>query len=161
MNYLLVGRSGVLETVIAALVLLDGAKVSREEINEVEVLADINRDKKGEPIFIKADQAGNKVYTLGISNYKLISKISTELARVAGQEKPNLTVITIEIKGDNITYYLSRLGTLPVVGSLFLNLAKQRLLSRRPQIIKACKDIVYHRFPTNIMLVSAKPIREN
>lgn len=159
MNYLLVGKSGVFETIIAALVFMNKEEKLDDILNKITVFGDINEDNKREPIFIKADNEGNKVYTLGINNYKLISKIVSELAKAGGQKELNLIIITIDIKGDNITYYLSRLGSLPIIGFLFANWAKKWVLSRQDLIVKHCQDMVQPTFHNKGSLAAAKPMK--
>lgn len=159
MNYLFVGKSGVFETVIAALVFMNKTKDIDEELKKIKVFGDINEDNKREPIFIKADNAGNKIYTLGTTNYVLIHDIVNELSRVAEQKKINLLVTPINVQGETITYYLSRLAALPIIGSWFANLAKLWVMYRKDSIIQHCQNMMSVSRPPSIP-AAAKPLKQ-
>lgn len=158
MNYLFVGKSGVFETIIAALVFLNKDQDIRQELEKTKVFGDINEDNKREPIFVKEDNKGNKIYTLGTTNYILIHDICNELSRVAGQKQINLLVVTINVKGEAVTYYLSRLATLPLIGSWFTSLAKAWVMYRKDDIIRQCKEMEHPKH-SKIAPLAAKPIK--
>ncbi|HZK43136.1 MAG TPA: DUF3189 family protein [Syntrophomonadaceae bacterium] len=158
MNYLFAGKSGVFETIIAALVFLDRDKEIELELEKTSLFGDIEEDNKRELIFVDYDRQGNKVYTLGTPNYMLVNDISTELCRVAGLKHMKLQVIEINLKGMDITYYLSRLGKLPLIGSWFISLAKIWVIYRKDQIIKECKKMP-HPKKRKSTPIAAKPIK--
>ncbi|NLB88175.1 MAG: DUF3189 family protein [Syntrophomonadaceae bacterium] len=158
MNYLFVGKSGVFETVIAALVFMGKTKNIDEELKKNKVFGDIREDNKREPIFIKADNEGNKIYTLGTTNYALINDIVKEFYRVTEQKKINLLVTAINVRGETITYYLSRLATLPIIGSGFAFLAKAWVMYRKDDIIRHCHNMMSEsRFSSEVK--AAKPLK--
>lgn len=158
MNYLFVGKSGVFETVIAALVFMGKTRDIEEELKKIKVFGDIKEDHKREPIFIKADNEGNKIYTLGTTNYYLISDIVHELSRVAEQKKINLLVTTVNVKGETITYYLSRLAAIPFIGAGFAALAKAWVMYRKDHIIKQCHSMMRAN-KISSDLKAAKPLK--
>src|SRR5690554_376556 len=98
MDYILISKNAVYETIVAALVFLQKEENLIEELDKNPVFGDLDRDNKREPIFMGFDNRGNRIYILGTQNYKLIEKIVGELSRVAGQPDITLQVITMEIK---------------------------------------------------------------
>ncbi len=158
MNYLFVGKSGVFETIIAALVFMHKDKAIDEELKQIKVFGNTSEDNKREPLFIKADNKGNKVYTLGTTNYILIESIVSELSRVAAQPQINLIVITVNVKGETITYYLSRLANLPIIGAGFAALAKAWVMYRKEKIITHCQEML-HPQTSKPALLAAKPLK--
>ena len=159
MNYLFVGKSGVFETIIAALVFMNKTKQIDEELEKIKVFGNVNEDNRREPIFIRADNEGNKIYTLGTTNYVLIHDIVNELSRVAEQKEIKLLVTPINTAGESITYYLSRLAILPVVGPWFAYLAKAWVMYRKDSIIRHCQKMMSVS-PSPSIPAAAKPLKQ-
>lgn len=159
MDYILVGKNAVYETIVAALVFLQKKENLAEELKGNSVFGDLDRDKKREPIFIGSDNRGNRIYTLGTQNYKLIEKIVGELSRVAAQPDISLQVINIEIKGDAFTYRLAYLARLPLIGAWFGELAKRWVISRKSEIMISSRNIINSMHQLEDFSPAAKPLK--
>jgi hypothetical protein len=88
-----------------------------------------------------------------------------ELATLSGLgEQESLQVIPLSIAGENLSWLLIKLASLPLLGKLFLNWAKRRTQNRLPFLLKLGQDL-YRNYAVNSrerkeMIAAAKPIHK-
>ncbi|MBO8158948.1 DUF3189 family protein [Thermosyntropha sp.] len=137
MIYLFTGRSGVFEPLLAAYTYL-GKRVKEED---EPLFARAEYDREGFPVFVGFDREGNRVYTMGVRNYKLLEIICAELDEVAGRNEKTMKVIPVEVKGEKLTVFFTWLGQSLHLTKPFYFLAKRWVISRKKLIEEGGRNI--------------------
>jgi hypothetical protein len=159
MQYLLVGKTGVFDTLAVAYGYLD-----KMDINTSPFLADLALENSKKLINLGEDQEQNQVFVVGFKEPEIIYKINQDLSSLSNiEETKRLQVIPLQIEGENTTWLLSKLANIPLVGSLFLNWAKSRTMNRSSYLLNLGKNLRIEKVPDaknkKDLILAAKPYR--
>lgn len=137
MNILLVGKTGVFDTLVVA-----SGYLNQMDIFNCPHFADLRLENSKKLVKIGADKRGNELFVVGYKAPKIILTINQELESLSNiNEKERLQVILISVDGENITWLLSKLANIPLIGSIFLKWAKSRTLNRSPYLLDFGKNL--------------------
>lgn len=159
MKILMVGKTGVFDTLAVAL-----GYLNRTDIGRYSYFGDLATEKSRKILEIGEEQ-GQQVFIASHKNPLIIMKISRELASVSGLgERDSLQVIPLSIAGENLSWLLVKLASAPLVGKLFLNWAIRRTQNRLPYLLMLGQDL-YRDYAVNFregkeMIIAAKPIHK-
>lgn len=129
MIYLFAGKSSVLSPLLAAYAYL-GKEVKEDD----PLLASAEYDKEGIPVFIDFDKDGNRVYTIGAKNYKLLPIICTELEKSSSRKETWIKVIPVEVKKESLTRFLCWAGKKAGLAGFCYSVARRWLAGNKETI---------------------------
>jgi len=160
MKILLVGKTGVFDTLAVA-----SGCLNQMDISNSPYFADLRLENSKKLVKIGSDKRGNEIFVVGFRAPEILPTIQQQLESLSKiNEKDRLQVIPISVEGENITWLLSKLANLPLIGTLFLNWAKSRTLNRSPYLIEFGKNLHMEK---NIdakdkaeLMFAAKPLRK-
>ena len=159
MKILMVGKTGVFDTLAVAL-----GYLNQTDIACYSYFGDLATEKARRILEVGEEQ-GHKVFIVNHKNPRIIMEINHELATLSGLgEQESLQVIPLSIAGENLSWLLIKLASLPLLGKLFLNWAKSRTQNRLPFLLKLGQDL-YRNHAVNSrereeMIAAAKPIHK-
>lgn len=158
MKYLLVGKTGVFDTLAVACGYLN------QDINSSPFLADLELENSRKLIKAGEDKQNNVVYVVGFKQPEIVYTFNQDLSSLSNIEETNrLQVIPITIEGENITRLLSKLANLPLAGPWFLNWAKSRTMGRSSYLLNLGKNFGIEKAPDaetkKDLILAAKPYR--
>lgn len=160
MKYLLVGKTGFFDTLGVA-----SGFTGIEPVTESPYFADLERENSG-TIIRYSSSNGNELYVCGYKFPEIVKVLADELntlSKLGDQDR--LQVIPVSVTGQNMTWVLSRLANLPLLGSLFFNWTKSRTLARSSYLYKVGQELaVENGFRQEIRdkgMMAAKPAPTN
>jgi len=134
MDIVFLGTTGVHHTLIAANLYLNNIRDGK--YFKVDHYADPEMEKKGLPIFIGADDQGNRIYSVGGGKDLIMAKKSIEdLIVLLGFSSRDLLVEPISIWGDKVLPILCSIP-LALGGRLWSRLVSAILLKSQLAIIR-------------------------
>lgn len=159
MQYLLVGKTGVFDTLAVAYGYLD-----KIDINTSPFLADLALENSKKLINLGEDQEQNQVFVVGFTEPEIVYQVNQDLSSISNiEETKRLQVILLQIEGENTTWLLSKLANIPLVGSLFLNWAKSRTINRSSYLSELGRNLRIEKVPDaqnkKDLILAAKPHR--
>ncbi|SHH04358.1 hypothetical protein SAMN02745221_01552 [Thermosyntropha lipolytica DSM 11003] len=126
MIYLFAGKSSVLSPLLAAYVYLE------KDVKEDDpLLANAEYDREGIPVFVDFDKKGNRVYTIGAQNYKLLPIICAELEKSSSRNQTVMKVIPVAIRGEGLIRFLCWLGWKIGIPRFCYAVARRWLMGKR------------------------------
>jgi hypothetical protein len=129
MKILMVGKTGVFDTLAIAL-----GYLNQPEINNCPNFADLALEKSKKLVKAGTDSCGNELYVVGFKIPKIIDKFNKDIESLSNING-RLQVLPISVSGETITWILSLLASLPLIGFIFLKWAKSRTLHRLPLLL--------------------------
>jgi hypothetical protein len=151
MNLLFVAKTGVFEALTVGLSYLD----KEEELETISAFGNIEKEKTGELIYLGKNRYGNDVYCVGNKNPDIVVRINQEIKHIVKKIDSPLKAVPVSVKGNEYIYILSRLAMLPLVGSLFITIAKSSTLKIKNELINAGKSFQENAETT----AAAKPLK--
>lgn len=137
MKILLVGKTGVLDTLAVGCGYLE-----RNTIKDSPYFADLSIENSKQLIKIGQDKTNHELFVVGYNAPEIVCIINRELVSLSNlKEKDSLQVIPISVAGENITWLLSKLANIPLIGSWFLQWAQRRTLSRSSYLLRVGHDL--------------------
>jgi len=136
MKYLLVGKTGFFDTLAVA-----SGFTETGDVTKSPYFGDLTWENSGAIVRDSGDEE-NELYICGYKFPKIVKTMVGELntlSRVNKQDR--LQVIPVLVRGQNMTWFLTRLASLPLIGLLFLNWAKSHTLSRRHYLYQVGQDL--------------------
>ncbi len=136
MKYLLVGKTGFFDTLAVASGFTDAG-----DVTESPYFGDLTRENSGAIVRDSGDQ-DNELYVCGYKFPKIVKTMVRELNTLSRVNDHNrLQVIPVSVRGQNMTWFLTRLANLPLIGPFFLDWAKSRTLARRHYLYQVGQDL--------------------
>lgn len=136
MKYLLVGKTGFFDTLAVASGFTEAGNVT-----ESPYFGDLTRENSGTIVRDSGDEE-NELYVCGYKFPKIIKIMAKDIMNLSGiDDQDPLQVIPVSVRGQNMTWFLTRLANLPLIGPLCLNWAKSYTLSRRHYLYQVGQDL--------------------
>lgn len=108
MKVLFVGTSGVHQALVAAHLFLGNYNL--EDVTSSPYFANIQMERAGSPIYVGTKKRDQDVYVLGVGpEVKMAEKTLKGLIGIWGFDKSNFAIISINIKGERVIAFASRL----------------------------------------------------
>ena len=131
MNLLMVGKTGVFETLAVASGYLD-----QPDICACPYFADMALENSRKVLKV-GENRGQELFVVGFKAPDIIFKINQDLMSLSEiNGKDRLQTVPISIKGETTTFLLSKLANIPVIGYFFLLWARRRTLGRLPYLLE-------------------------
>ena len=160
MKILLVGKTGVFDTLAVAL-----GYLNQMDVDQCPYFADLRLENSKQLVKIGSDMRGNELFVVGYRAPEIIPTINQELESLSKiSDDDRLRVIPIAIEGETLTSLLSKLANLPLIGNLFLSWAKGRTLNRSVFLLEFGKNLrigkKINAHETKALVFAAKPFRK-
>jgi hypothetical protein len=137
MRYLLVGKTGLFDTLGVAAGLLDKA-----DINTSPLFGDLALEKSKSLIKLGEDRDKNEIFVVGFKEPHIVERCNQDLQTLGRiDDNKRLKVIPVNIKGENATWLLVKLAYIPWIGTFFLNWAKSRSINRSAYLLSLGKNL--------------------
>jgi len=136
-NFLLVGKTGVFDTLAVA-----NGCLNHKDIGSCPSFADLGLENSKSLVKIGADPRGNELFVVGYKAPKIIQTINQEIGSLSNiSNNESLQVIPLSIEGENVTWLLTKLANIPLIGLAFLKWARNRTLQRSSYLLEFGKNL--------------------
>lgn len=136
MKILLVGKTGVFDTLVVAYGYLS------MDINNCSYFGDLGLDNSKGLVKVGTDQNSSEIFIVGFNIPETVRTINREIQALSGiYNQERIIVIPVSIKGENLTWLLTKLANIPQIGGIFLNWAKNRTRYRSSYLLELGKNL--------------------